>query len=222
VARAIIGSEISECVLAIFLDARHRVTAFAEMSCDPNCFEKVGLDRNRSRRCRGWSRDRRPGGRFVVENESKAEPTCGDAGPRAARKRASWPWKGPPVRLIAWLSMSSAYETGAEPIAAGDLSWALERSRALLEGHDSDHHHRPEDTCFLTGRPPSQRTATTTTAAAAVPLGGPRLLDVDRLPADGLRPREEVTAVTPLAEAALGDELSLRLAQLVDAGRLEE
>ncbi len=32
VARAVIGSEISECVLAIFLDARHRVIGFAEVS----------------------------------------------------------------------------------------------------------------------------------------------------------------------------------------------
>ena len=32
VARAVIGSEITECVLVIFLDARHRVTGYAEVA----------------------------------------------------------------------------------------------------------------------------------------------------------------------------------------------
>lgn len=32
IARAVIGGEISECVLAIFLDARHRVSGYAEVS----------------------------------------------------------------------------------------------------------------------------------------------------------------------------------------------
>ena len=32
VARAVIGSEITECVLAIFLDARQRVTGYAEVA----------------------------------------------------------------------------------------------------------------------------------------------------------------------------------------------
>lgn len=32
VARAVVGSEITECVLVIFLDARHRVTGYAEVA----------------------------------------------------------------------------------------------------------------------------------------------------------------------------------------------
>ena len=32
IARAVIGDEINECVLAIFLDARHRVTGYAEVA----------------------------------------------------------------------------------------------------------------------------------------------------------------------------------------------
>src|SRR3954453_2548044 len=32
VARAVIGGDIAECILAIFLDARHRVTGYAEIA----------------------------------------------------------------------------------------------------------------------------------------------------------------------------------------------
>src|ERR1017187_3677511 len=83
--------------------------------------------------------------------------------------------------------------------------------------------HRPEDTSLVARQLSLAERTATTTAAAAVPVedaglsGFCCLLLYDRR-----RAGQQVTALAPLTEAALGDERPLRIAQLVNARAVQQ
>src|ERR1039458_8932360 len=83
--------------------------------------------------------------------------------------------------VIAWRPRSGAHEAERKPLAAGDSPWGLQRGRALLGCHLSDHLPVTEDTSRAPEEPD---------AVAGSPLRGtPTTRSRRRTPQRGRRPR---------------------------------